>query len=172
MCRLCAKLLPSCVWFFVTLRSVAHQAPLFMRFSRQAYWSGWSCHPQGTFPTWGGTRVSSISCLVGGFLAAHTTCYASLSQRGYTVRSYMLLDRQQHLVSSLTENLYLTLMPRWREKVVSWGCRGREPVWGAISLFTMWSPKFCKAWSEGAGIIPSVYLELLVRLDGSGKWPY
>ena len=33
----------SCVQFFVTLWSVAHQAPLFMGFSRKKYWSGLSC---------------------------------------------------------------------------------------------------------------------------------
>ena len=31
-----------CVWLFVTLRTVAHQSPLSMGFSRQEYWSG--CH--------------------------------------------------------------------------------------------------------------------------------
>ena len=31
---------PSCVWLFVTPWTVAHQAPLSMRFSRQEYWSG------------------------------------------------------------------------------------------------------------------------------------
>ena len=30
----------SCVQLFVTLWMVGHQAPLFMRFSRQEYWSG------------------------------------------------------------------------------------------------------------------------------------
>ena len=30
----------SCVQLFVTLWTVAHQAPLFMGFSRQEYWSG------------------------------------------------------------------------------------------------------------------------------------
>ena len=81
----------------------------------------WVVMPSSRGPSPPGVEpVSLLSpASVGGFLAAHTTCYASLSQRGYTVRSYMLLDRQQHSVSSLTENLDLTLMPRWREKVVS-----------------------------------------------------
>ena len=30
----------SCVWLFAALCSVAHQAPLFKRFSRQEHWSG------------------------------------------------------------------------------------------------------------------------------------
>ena len=33
--------------------TVAHQAPLSMGFSRQEYWSGWTCPPQGIFPTQG-----------------------------------------------------------------------------------------------------------------------
>ena len=31
----------SCVRLFVTPRSVAHQVPLSMEFSRQEHWSGW-----------------------------------------------------------------------------------------------------------------------------------
>ena len=37
MC-VCVRTL-SCVWLFVTLWTVAHQAPLFMGFSRQEYWN-------------------------------------------------------------------------------------------------------------------------------------
>ena len=37
----------------VTLRTVAHQAPLSMGFSRQEYWNGLSCPPLGIFPTQG-----------------------------------------------------------------------------------------------------------------------
>ena len=36
---------------FATLWAIAHQAPLFMGFSRQEYWSGLSCPPPGIFPT-------------------------------------------------------------------------------------------------------------------------
>ena len=35
------------VWFFVTVGTVAHQAPLSMGFSRQEYWSGLPCPPPG-----------------------------------------------------------------------------------------------------------------------------
>ena len=31
---------PSCVWFFETPWTVAHQAPLSMEFFRQEYWNG------------------------------------------------------------------------------------------------------------------------------------
>ena len=38
------------VWLFVTLWTVACQAPLSMGFSRQEYWSGLSCPPPGDLP--------------------------------------------------------------------------------------------------------------------------
>ena len=41
----------SYVLFFVTLWTIAHQAPLSMGFSRQEYWSGLPCPPPGIFPT-------------------------------------------------------------------------------------------------------------------------
>ena len=38
------------VQFFVAPRTVAHQAPLSMGFSRQEYWSGLPCPPPGDLP--------------------------------------------------------------------------------------------------------------------------
>ena len=38
------------VWFFVTLWTVAHQAPLSGGFSRQEHWSGSPCLPPGALP--------------------------------------------------------------------------------------------------------------------------
>ena len=46
---MCAQLL-SCVQLLTTLRTVAHQAPLSMRFPRQEYWSGLPCPPPGDLP--------------------------------------------------------------------------------------------------------------------------
>ena len=49
-CHVC---LPGCfswIWLFVTTWTVVHQAPLFMGFSRQEYWSGLPCPPLGDFP--------------------------------------------------------------------------------------------------------------------------
>ena len=40
----------SCVQLFATPRTVVHQAPLFMGFSRQEYWSGLTCPPAGDLP--------------------------------------------------------------------------------------------------------------------------
>ena len=64
----------SCVWLFVTLWTVAHQAPLSMEFSRQEYWSGLLCPPPGDHPDPGIKPLSQASpALAGGFftLAHH-----------------------------------------------------------------------------------------------------
>jgi len=49
LCVLCAQAL-SHVRLFVSLWTVAHQAPLSMGFSRQEYWSGLPCPPPGGLP--------------------------------------------------------------------------------------------------------------------------
>ena len=63
------------VWLFVTLWTVAHQAPLSMiRFSRQEYWSGLPCRPSGDLPDPGIEPVSLTStALAGGFFTTSTT---------------------------------------------------------------------------------------------------
>ena len=55
----------SCVQLFVTLWSVAHQAPLSMGFSRQEHWSGLPCSPPGDLPDPGISYIciSYISCI-------------------------------------------------------------------------------------------------------------
>ena len=53
------------VWLFVTPRTVAHQAPLSVGFSRQEYWSGLSCPPPGDLPDPGIKPISPASA--GGF---------------------------------------------------------------------------------------------------------
>ena len=40
----------SCIWFCVTLWTIACQAPLSLRFSRQEYWSRLPCPPPGDLP--------------------------------------------------------------------------------------------------------------------------
>ena len=54
----------SCVWLFVTLWTVALQAPLSMGFSRQEYWSGLPCSPPGDLPNPGIKPVfpASLHC--------------------------------------------------------------------------------------------------------------
>ena len=61
----------SCVLLFVTPWTVAHQAPLSVRFSRQEYWSGLPCPPPGDLPDSGIEPVSPA--LVGEFFTTSIT---------------------------------------------------------------------------------------------------
>ena len=52
------------VRLFDTLWTVAHQAPLSMRFSREVYWSGLPCPPsRASSPSRHGTHASYVSCI-------------------------------------------------------------------------------------------------------------
>ena len=53
----------SCVQLFVTLWTVARQAPLFMGFSRQEYWSGLPSSSKGSSQPRDQTRVSYVFCI-------------------------------------------------------------------------------------------------------------
>ena len=62
------------VQLFVMLWTVAHQAPLFMGFSRQEYWSGLPCPPPGDLPDPGVKPVSLMPpTLAGRFFTTSTT---------------------------------------------------------------------------------------------------
>ena len=62
------------IWLPETLRTVAHQAPLSMGFSRQEYWSGLPCPPPGDLPD-PGIEPMSLMCLAlaGGFFTTSAT---------------------------------------------------------------------------------------------------
>ena len=49
------------VQLFATLWTIAHQAPLFMGFSRQEYWCGVPCPPPGDLPDPGIECTSPVS---------------------------------------------------------------------------------------------------------------
>jgi len=64
-----------CVQLFVTPWTVAHQAPLFMEFSRQEYWRELSFPPPGGSPDPGIKLVVSLTtpALAGGFFTTSAT---------------------------------------------------------------------------------------------------
>ena len=67
------------VQFSATLWTVARQAPLFMGFSRQEYWSGLLCPSPGDLPDPGIKPESLTSpALAGGFFATSATWEAHL----------------------------------------------------------------------------------------------
>ena len=64
----------SCVQLFVTLWTVAHQAPLSMGFFRQEYWSGLLCPPPGDLPNSQIKPESFVSpAFAGGFFTTSAT---------------------------------------------------------------------------------------------------
>ena len=64
----------SCVQLFVTLWTIARQAPLSMGFSRQENWSGFPCPPPGDLPDPGIEPVTlGSSALAGEFFNASAT---------------------------------------------------------------------------------------------------
>ena len=60
----------SCVWLSALLWTVAHLAPLSIRFSRQEYWSGLPCPPPEDLPDQGSNLHSPA--LAGGFSTIST----------------------------------------------------------------------------------------------------
>ena len=65
--------------FSATLWTIACQAPLFMGFSRQEYWSGLLCPSPGDLPDPGIKPMSLMSpALAGGFFATSATWEAHL----------------------------------------------------------------------------------------------
>ena len=62
-----------CVWLFVTLWTIAHQAPLSTGFSRQEYWSGFPYPPPEHFPDPGIKPLSLSSALAGKSFATSAT---------------------------------------------------------------------------------------------------
>jgi len=75
--RVCMLSHFSCVQLFVTLWTVACQAPLSMGFSRQEYWRGLPCPPPGDLPYPGIKPVSPA--LEGRFFTTSTTWEAQAS---------------------------------------------------------------------------------------------
>ena len=79
-----------CVQLFVTLWTVAHQAPLFMRFLRQEYWSGLPFPPPGDLPKPGLEPTSPVTPILAGrlmwvflFVCFLTTELPDKTQRRY-----------------------------------------------------------------------------------------
>ena len=70
----CGAQLLSHVQLFATLWTVACQAPLFMGFSRQEYWSGLPYPPPGDLPDPGIEPMTvTSSALAGGFFTTSAT---------------------------------------------------------------------------------------------------
>ena len=75
------------VQLFVTLWTVAHQAPLSMEFSRQKYWSGSPCPPPGHCPNPGIKPESLMSpALAGRFFTTRATSLGLAHLNSFTFK--------------------------------------------------------------------------------------
>ena len=90
----------SLVWLFATLRTVARQAPLSMRFSRQEYWSGLPCPSPGDLPD---PEIESTSLtspvLAAGFFTTSTT-WEALS---HCLVSFISMQRAYYITSLIPQ---------------------------------------------------------------------
>ena len=76
------------IQLFETLRTVAHQAPPSMGFSRQEHWSGLPCPPPGDLPNSGAEAASPASpALAGGFFTTSVNWEAHTIDAMYKIRN-------------------------------------------------------------------------------------
>ena len=68
-----------CVWLSGTLWTIVHQAPLFMGFSRQEYWSGLQYPPLGDLPEAGFKPASLMSLSLAGIFFTTSTIWEAQS---------------------------------------------------------------------------------------------
>ena len=122
----------SCVQLFVTLWTVAHQAPLPMGFSRQEYWRGLTCFlPGGLLHP--GIQPASLSSLVlaGGFFTTSTTWEAL---QGLHVDSTL----------SQAHESFHKAFPFW----ISEKLRNSHVIFHTVNFRLKWPGRFC-SWCPG-----------------------
>ena len=105
----------SCVWFFLTPRTVACQVPQSVGFSKQEYWSRLSCPPPQDLPDPGIKPKSLLSpALAGRYFATRTTGKPQLTLylNSKRLKLYLLRPgtRQQCLCSLLLFNILLEVL--------------------------------------------------------------
>ena len=88
----------SCVQLFVTLGTVALQAPLSMEFSRQECWSGLSCSPPGDLPS-PGIEPVVLKSPAGGFFTTSATWEAQVGSR-HGLQGWVQLPAAPHLLAT------------------------------------------------------------------------
>ena len=116
---MCAKSLQLCL--FVTLWTVARQAPLSMGFSRQEYWSGLPFPPSGDLPNSETELTSLTSPALAGHLRALKNCFQETPWKR-CARGWILVrneDREGKKTgsSSIVESPWITLKLKTHEAV-------------------------------------------------------
>ena len=128
----------SCV-SFVILWTLAQQAPLSMRCSRQEYWSGLPCPPPGPLPDPGIKPVSCVSCMAGLFSTTEPPGKPP-SSRNFGFPSSFLgccvnhREPDSELLPHLASLQVLSCVP--------WGSASFTPSCHVLSPSGLWNPMF------------------------------
>ena len=106
----------SCVQLYVTLWTVAHQAPLSMEFSRQEYWGG-NAMPsaRGSSQSRDWTCISYIASIAGRFFTYCHTWEASFDMHCLLKNVTQALSLKCHLLRNLCD-----MRAKWRKKWMCW----------------------------------------------------
>ena len=123
------------VQLFVTLWTIAHQAPLSMGFSRQEYWSGLPCPPPGHLPDPGIKPISLMSpALASRFFTTSTAREAHADVFGATKSQTWLNYWTTTTADRQLENLTLTL--KKKGEIINCSLTGKKIQWLPIDHFT------------------------------------
>ena len=127
-CVLCAKSLQSCPRLFMTLWTVACQAPLSMGFSRQEFWSGLPWPPPRDLPDPRIKPASPVSpALADGYFITSATCEALGDHQIYLL-FFINQDTEKRRGKYFGSMLYLVkdiILRSAKEVLIP-----RLPVWG------------------------------------------
>ena len=137
-CCCCYSCRFSRVWLYVTPGTVAHQAPLSLRFSRQEYWNRLPCPPPGDLPNPGIKPTSLMSlALAGGFFTTSAAWEAPNPLLSLFILTLKLL---------LWEPLWLFIHFFWCFSVILWAFiyfLVPHNIWGLSYTF----PGLSQSWS-------------------------
>ena len=96
------------VWLCVTLWTLVCQAPLFMKFSRQEYWSGLPCPPPGDLPDpWMKTMSLGSPALAGGFFTTSATWEVHIVLKVYLFKNLVILHQDEITLKLYSRKKYI-----------------------------------------------------------------
>ena len=102
ICSLHACSVSCHIWLFVALWTITLQAPLFMGFSKQEYWSGLPCSPTGDLPKPGIEPASLMfPALADGFFTTSATWEVQYAIYIIIIYNFILTGRRKLSVSQL-----------------------------------------------------------------------
>ena len=154
-------------------RTIAHQAPLSMEFSRQEYWSGLPCPPPEDLPN-SGIKPTSLMCpaLAGGFFTTSTTREA-LRETWKKVFSHWNANARFKLKVWLLEKGHKS-----RRKLTFWALLGWLPP-SKVQAMILRASCFHPKATHGSGLVGerwvgednSVVVYLFVKIHLSQDFP-